>query len=568
MNRMTLSTRLALGFGVVLALLAGCVLLALARVGSLAATVGDLTDARIPRLQAMSDIAYRTMDNTRITRNLLLMSDEKMRAQQAEAFEKNVQAASALYEFLDKELRDKDDRELLERTLQVRKVFNTYTREVVKLGAAGSIAEGTQLLYGPDYKSQGEYIAALKAMVENQQKKVAAEGKASADMAAATRSLLAVLGLAAVALGLAVSVVITRGLLRQFGGEPSYAADVVRRIADGDLASEVQVRPGDSTSLLAAMKEMRDRLATMVSAVRGNADSVATASGQIAQGNTDLSSRTEEQASALQQTAASMKQLAETVRQNAASAQQGNELAAAASQVATRGGEVVGEVVDTMKGIHASSREIADIIGVIDGIAFQTNILALNAAVEAARAGEQGRGFAVVAGEVRTLAQRSAEAAKEIKTLIGASVERVEQGNALVDQAGATMREVVESIARVTTLMGDISTASREQSAGVVQVGEAVTQMDQATQQNAALVEQSAAAADSLKSQAQQLVQAMASFRLASSQVPPQPVTAAAPAAAAPAARTAAARPRRTPQAAPVATATATPGADDDWQKF
>jgi methyl-accepting chemotaxis protein-1 (serine sensor receptor) len=242
---------------------------------------------------------------------------------------------------------------------------------------------------------------------------------------------------------------------------------------------------------------------------------VASASSQIATGNSDLSMRTEQQASALQETAASMEQLGTAVRHNADNASQANQLARGASEVAQRGGDVVGEVVETMRGINESSRRIGDIIGVIDGIAFQTNILALNAAVEAARAGEQGRGFAVVAGEVRNLAQRSAEAAREIKQLIAASVERVERGTAQVDRAGATMKEIVGAVGRVTDIMGEISSASAQQSAGVAQVGNAVGQMDTATQQNAALVEQSAAAAESLRGQARELVEAVAVFRLA-----------------------------------------------------
>jgi len=276
----------------------------------------------------------------------------------------------------------------------------------------------------------------------------------------------------------------------------------------------VALRPGDDTSLMAQLQQMQNSLGEVVAAVRGNADNVATASAEIAQGNTDLSQRTEQQAAALEQTAASMEEFGATVRQNADNAKQANQLAMSASEVAITGGEVVGQVVQTMKGINDSSKRIADIIGVIDGIAFQTNILALNAAVEAARAGEQGRGFAVVASEVRSLAQRSAGAAKEIKGLINASVERVEQGSALVDRAGATMTEVVASIRRVTDIMGEISAASTEQSAGVAQVGEAVAQMDQATQQNAALVEEGAAAAESLRDQAQQLVQTVAVFKL------------------------------------------------------
>ena len=312
---------------------------------------------------------------------------------------------------------------------------------------------------------------------------------------------------------LAIGVVVARSLLRQIGGEPAYAAEVTRRIADGDLSVQIDLKADDRDSLLHDLRAMRDGVAGIVLRVRECSESVATASSQIAQGNLDLSQRTESQASALQQTAASMEELSATVQHNAAGAHQANQLARDAATVAVSGGQIVGDVVETMKGIHESSRKISDIIGVIDGIAFQTNILALNAAVEAARAGEQGRGFAVVAGEVRTLAQRSANAAREIKGLITHSVERVDQGSALVDKAGETMTEVVQSIQRVTDIMSEISLASTQQSEGVNQVGQAVTQMDQATQQNAALVEESAAAAESLKLQSQQLVEAVSVFR-------------------------------------------------------
>ena len=290
---------------------------------------------------------------------------------------------------------------------------------------------------------------------------------------------------------------------------------VAQAAAGGDLRMPIEIRGNDETGqLLGALKDMQAGLATVVANVRQGAQSVSSASFEIAQGTQDLSSRTEQQASALEQTAASMEQLSATVKQNADSARQANQLAVSASSIAVQGGEVVAQVVDTMKGINDASRKIADIIGVIDGIAFQTNILALNAAVEAARAGEQGRGFAVVATEVRSLAGRSAQAAKEIKALINTSVERVEQGTALVDQAGVTMAEVVGSIRRVTDLMGEISAASNEQSQGVSQVGEAVVQMDQVTQQNAALVEEMAAAASSLESQAQELVKSVSVFKL------------------------------------------------------
>lgn len=293
------------------------------------------------------------------------------------------------------------------------------------------------------------------------------------------------------------------------------AVSLAQDISDGDLTRIVVSNSRDELGqLLANLEVMRAKLAGVVFQVRQGSESVATASAEIAHGNNDLSARTESQASALEQTAASMEQLGTTVRQNAASASQANQLAMNASDIAMKGGEVVGQVVETMKGINESSRKISDIISVIDGIAFQTNILALNAAVEAARAGEQGRGFAVVASEVRALASRSAEAAKEIKTLINVSVERVEQGTSLVDQAGVTMHEMVASIRRVTDIVGEISAASNEQSMGVAQVGEAVAQMDKVTQQNAALVEEMAAAASSLKAQAQELVQTVAVFKL------------------------------------------------------
>jgi methyl-accepting chemotaxis protein-1 (serine sensor receptor) len=313
----------------------------------------------------------------------------------------------------------------------------------------------------------------------------------------------------------AAGMLITRSLTRALGAEPSELGDAAQRVASGDLSRVSGADTAYRGSVLASLEAMRANLSQIVGQVRGASDSIATGSTQIATGNTDLSQRTEEQASALQQTAATMEQMGTTVRHNADNAGQANQLAQGASQVAVKGGDVVLQVVGTMKGINESSRKIVDIIGVIDSIAFQTNILALNAAVEAARAGEQGRGFAVVASEVRSLAQRSAEAAKEIKTLITDSVTQVEQGTALVDQAGETMQEIVDSIRRVTDIMGEISAASQEQSTGVSSLGQAVSQMDQVTQQNAALVEESAAAAQSLQLQAEQLVQAVAVFKLA-----------------------------------------------------
>ncbi|MGY4729213.1 methyl-accepting chemotaxis protein [Burkholderia pyrrocinia] len=337
------------------------------------------------------------------------------------------------------------------------------------------------------------------------------------DLDAAFRSTLyQSLGILVVLAG-ALSVVVlllNRGILRSLGGEPSYAAEIANRIAGNDLTAVVKTAPNDRSSLLFSMKRMQEQLTQTIGTIKVSADSIATATHQIAAGNQDLSQRTEEQAASLEETAASMEQLTSTVTQNADNASQASQLAAQAAQVAEQGGAVVSRVVETMDGINASSDKIANIVGIIESIAFQTNILALNAAVEAARAGEQGRGFAVVASEVRSLAQRSSAASKEIKELIHDSVERVQAGAGHVREAGAKMREITYEIRRVTDIMGEITAASQEQSKGIGQVNQAVTQMDEVTQQNAALVEQAAAAASSLESQADDLKASVSMFRL------------------------------------------------------
>jgi len=376
----------------------------------------------------------------------------------------------------------------------------------------GRTDEAFAFLVDVTIPARNRLLDGLKGGIEIQSKGLGSDIQLIQKDTVTTSNLISVLAVVLMVALMAFSMYVASVLRRRVAATQAVA----ERVRDGDLTTDVIDEARDEfTPLLATMKDMQASLTRVVTEVRQGADNVATASAQIAQGNGDLSSRTEQQASALEETSASMEQMGSTANQNADSARQANQLAASASSVAMQGGEVVSQVVQTMKDINDSSKKISDIIGVIDGIAFQTNILALNAAVEAARAGEQGRGFAVVAGEVRNLAQRSAEAAKEIKGLIGASVERVEQGTQLVDKAGTTMQEIVTSIQRVSDIVGEISSASTEQSAGVGQVSEAVSQMDQATQQNAALVEESAAAASSLQQQAQQLVQAVSVFKLA-----------------------------------------------------
>jgi methyl-accepting chemotaxis protein len=392
--------------------------------------------------------------------------------------------------------------------------YRQAQERVIKLGREQKQQDAADISDGASSMAFDEVVGALNALIAfNYAGGDAAAAHVDTVFKQARVAIWSLLGLGLL-IGSALGWGITRGLLRQLGGEPATAVAVARAVAQGDLSTPIRLRGNNSESLLAWLDAMQKSLAQSVADVRRGSDHVANASSEIAAGNQDLSNRTEQQASELQQTSATMEQLGTTVRHNADNARHASELAQTASGVAVQGGEVVGQVVETMKGINDASRRIADIIGVIDGIAFQTNILALNAAVEAARAGEQGRGFAVVAAEVRNLAQRSAEAAKEIKTLIGASVDRVEHGSALVDRAGATMQDVVASIRRVSDIVAEISAASAEQSSGVALVGAAITRMDQGTQQNAALVEQSAAAADGLQRQSQELVRAVAVFKL------------------------------------------------------
>jgi methyl-accepting chemotaxis protein len=479
-----------------------------------AAYAKSVGDNSVPQLQRIADIELNvTRVSLQVRHAMLAPNAEELKATLAYIGDKKPYLEKTLTEF-GAAMHTQAGRDAFKPMPALMQEFWAIGSENVKLIQDGKKGEAVAFLIAKTIPARNRLLEPLAAEKKRQGEQLAIEVKGVTDEALFARNLvLSVVVL--VSLGMAAFAWYVLRVMKQLGGEPADLKRMADAVAAGDLTAQIVVKQGDTSSIMAAMKAMSTNLAKTVQEVRHNADSVATASAQIASGNADLSGRTEQQASALQQTAASMEELAATVRQNADNARQANQLAISSSTVASQGGQTVNEVVGTMKEINDSSRKIVDIIGVIDGIAFQTNILALNAAVEAARAGEQGRGFAVVASEVRSLAQRSAGAAREIKTLISASVERVEKGSELVNRAGATMQEIVNSIQRVTDIVGEISSASSEQSQGVAQVGQAVTQMDQATQQNAALVEESAAAAESLKQQSQQLVRAMATFKLA-----------------------------------------------------
>ncbi|MFG0678667.1 methyl-accepting chemotaxis protein [Delftia sp. WSY_7] len=465
----------------------------------------------LARLQSLKDNANAS---ARVVRNLALITDPAQMAEESRRLDEVVARNGLVMKELDQRLQTEQARRLFADIRQARQPFVETMRQAGDLGLANQGDAARDLIMGRLRSLQTTYFDAVEALVDYQKAQTQATVDGSLRRVAEDGVAMLVLTLLAAALGGLVAWMITRTVKQQLGGEPSYAAGVARQIAQGDLSVRVQLTPGDTSSLLRAMEDMRAGLARVVADVRQSSESIATGASQIASGNADLSQRTEEQASNLEQTAASMEEMNATVKLNADTVRTATQLAASSSQAATGGGKIVDRVVATMEQITASSRKIEDIIGVIDSIAFQTNILALNAAVEAARAGEQGRGFAVVASEVRSLAQRSAGAAKEIKALIGESVSKVDEGSGLVSEAGSAMKDIVQQAQRVADLIGEIGAATAEQADGVAQVGDAVVQLDQVTQQNAALVEESAAAAASLNAQAARLVDLVSLFKL------------------------------------------------------
>ena len=510
-KNLSIGQRLALGFGVLIFLLLTLAGLSYLGISSLNKEVGTMVESRYPKTVAANDIKADVNDATRSMLNVLIMTDPgQIQKELATIRDSNAKAAKALAE-LKQSATDPKAQEILKAIETIRAKFIPGQTTFINLINEDRKDDAMVKFMFSLRPQQNKYFEQLDKFVAYQNAEMVAAGTGASSLTKRTQMWILLLALGAAAVSLVVAFLATRSITRPL----KEAVLVAQRVANGDLTSEIEVNSKDETGqMMTALRDMNSSLIKIVAEVRAGTESIAEASSEIASGNLDLSSRTEQQADSLGQTSSSMRELTDTVQQNADNARQANQLAAQASEVAVRGGSVVSHVVDTMGSITASSKKIVDIIVVIDGIAFQTNILALNAAVEAARAGEQGRGFAVVASEVRNLAQRSAGAAKEIKALIGDSVDKVREGSTLVEQAGVTMEEVVASVRRVTDIMGEITSASMEQSAGIASVNTAIFEMDETTQQNAALVEEAAAAAASMQEQAANLARVVSVFKL------------------------------------------------------
>jgi methyl-accepting chemotaxis protein len=519
LRNLNVSTRLLAGFGLLTGLLLAVALIGFYGLWALNGKLDEIARVNGTQARLANELRASIQDRAIAMRNVVLYTTAVDRRAEAERIAKQGELYADAYQKLDRMFADEAGTDPRERSLmaalkQEESAAVPPMSKVVELSLANDTIAATQLLLERARPTQRTWLARAAELADfEDQSNLVAQQDAIATYSR-IRVLIAVIVAASIALALVTAILITRSILRQLGGEPRTAQDIAAQIAQGNLAVKVDLTNSDPDSLMGSLDTMRARLTSIVADIKKSAESISVAASEIAQGNTDLSQRTEEQAASLEETAASMEELTSTVRQNTENARQGSTLASNASQTATTGGDVVRKVVATMDDISSSSSRVSEIISVIEGIAFQTNILALNAAVEAARAGEEGRGFAVVAGEVRTLAQRSASAAKEIKALIETSAAHVSTGSTLVHDAGETMNDVVRSVKRVTDIMSEIATASTEQSTGIEQVNTAVAQMDQVTQQNAALVEQATAAAQAMADQAASLKAAVAMFRL------------------------------------------------------
>ena len=510
-RNLSIGQRLAVGFGVVIALLVALAGLSYLRIASLNDEVASMVKTRYPKTVAANAIKADVSEATRSMLNVLIMADPAQVKKELANIDARSASATAAIDALTRSTDDAQGQDILKAIAAIRAKFAPAQATFIGLVNEDKKDDAMVKFMFSLRPQQAKYFDQLDKFIAYQHQEMLVAGEEAAAQTARTQRLILLLTLGAAAISLTVAYLATRSITGPLG----EAVGIAQRVADGDLTSVIVGGNSDETGqMMDALQYMNTSLIKIVAEVRSGTESIATASREIASGNLDLSSRTEQQASSLGQTSTAMRELTGTVQQNADNARQANQLANKASEVAQRGGSVVAHVIDTMGSITASSKKIVDIIGVIDGIAFQTNILALNAAVEAARAGEQGRGFAVVASEVRNLAQRSAAAAKEIKTLIGDSVDKVREGSTLVEQAGVTMEEVVASVRRVTDIMGEITSASQEQSAGIAHVNGTIVEMDETTQQNAALVEQAAAAAASMQDQAASLARVVSVFKL------------------------------------------------------
>jgi methyl-accepting chemotaxis protein len=515
MNNLKIGTRLAFGFSLILLLLTAMTIIGILRLSSASALTDRMVNEKVREERLIAEWGKIIEVNAARTTGAWMVADPVDQKKLEDMMAGSSGRATQIQDQIGAGIDEEELKPLFKQVLETRKAYTDIRKAVFAAKNAGDMEQGKKLYETDMNQARTRYLDALKKFSDQQAALLDAAALEIQHQYTSGRTLLVMLGLAAIVLGMVAAWWITRTITQPI----NEAVKVAESVSSGDLTSDIQVSSSDETGqLMSALKTMNSNLVNIVAQVRNGTDLMATASCEIAAGNQDLSSRTEEQASSLEETASSMEQLTSTVRFNAENAREANQLAATASEIASRGGSVVGEVVTTMGSINDSSRKIVDIISVIDGIAFQTNILALNAAVEAARAGEQGRGFAVVASEVRVLAQRSAAAAKDIKALIDDSVQKVARGSDLVDKAGRTMGEIVQSISRVTQIMSQISSASEEQSIGIAQVNDAITQMDQVTQQNAALVEQAAAAAESMQQQSARLAEAVSVFKLDATQ--------------------------------------------------